>query len=104
MLLWHCSCSLGSVMCMGVTAGAYVLTLFAAKYRERVLGLMLVSPLCKAPSWSEWLYNKVLLNLLYYCGTSGLVNECFLQRYFSTVYFVLHKLLLFAPLYLFKSH
>ncbi|EMS50383.1 hypothetical protein CFC21_034340 [Triticum aestivum] len=75
---------LGSVMCMGVTAGAYVLTLFAAKYRERVLGLMLVSPLCKAPSWSEWLYNKVLLNLLYYCGTSGLVNECFLQRYFST--------------------
>ena len=20
---------------------------------------MLVSPLCKAPSWSEWLYNKV---------------------------------------------
>jgi pimeloyl-ACP methyl ester carboxylesterase len=75
---------LGSVMCLGVTAGAYVLTLFATKYRERVLGLMLVSPLCKAPSWSEWLYNKVLLNLLYYCGTSGLVNECLLQRYFSS--------------------
>lgn len=30
------------------------------KYRERVLGLILVSPLCKAPSWSEWIYNKVL--------------------------------------------
>ncbi|KAG5559231.1 hypothetical protein RHGRI_008958 [Rhododendron griersonianum] len=29
---------LGAVMCMGVTAGAYVLTLFAMKYRERVLG------------------------------------------------------------------
>lgn len=29
------------------------------KYRERVLGLILVSPLCKAPSWSEWFYNKV---------------------------------------------
>jgi pimeloyl-ACP methyl ester carboxylesterase len=51
---------LGSVMCLGVTAGAYILTLFATKYRDRVIGLMLVSPLCKAPSWSEWLYNKVL--------------------------------------------
>jgi len=29
------------------------------KYRQRVLGLILVSPLCKEPSWSEWLYNKV---------------------------------------------
>lgn len=76
--------SLGSVMCLGVTAGAYILTLFATKYRERVLGLMLVSPICKAPSWSEWLYNKVLLNLLYYYGTRGLVKECLLQRYFST--------------------
>ncbi|KAG8045953.1 hypothetical protein GUJ93_ZPchr0008g12860 [Zizania palustris] len=75
---------LGSVMCLGVTAGAYILTLFATKYRERVLGLMLVSPLCKAPSWSEWLYNKVLLNLLYYYGTRGIVKECLLQRYFST--------------------
>ncbi|AQK90742.1 hypothetical protein ZEAMMB73_Zm00001d008805 [Zea mays] len=70
-------------MCLGVTAGAYVLTLFATKYRERVLGLMLVSPVCKAPSWSEWLYNKVLLNLLYYYGTRGIVKESLLQRYFS---------------------
>ncbi|KAG2625124.1 hypothetical protein PVAP13_3KG195454 [Panicum virgatum] len=75
--------SLGSVMCLGVTVGAYVLTLFATKYRERVIGLMLVSPLCKAPSWSEWLYNKVLLNLLYYYGTRGLFKEYLLQRYFS---------------------
>lgn len=29
------------------------------KYKERVLGLILVSPVCKAPSWTEWLYNKV---------------------------------------------
>lgn len=81
---------LDAVMCMGVTAGAYILTLFAVrlylimqhayllktvthvlfcfdssstcfqmKYRERVIGLILVSPLCKAPSWTEWLYNKV---------------------------------------------
>ncbi|KAJ4820623.1 N-MYC downregulated-like 3 [Rhynchospora pubera] len=54
---------LGSVMCMGVTAGAYILTLFASKYRHRVHGLILVSPLCKAPSWTEWLYNKVCLLL-----------------------------------------
>lgn len=76
-------------MCFGVTAGAYILTLFAvcaaseirisvlylwlvhqnffielsflfqSKYRERVLGLILVSPLCKGPTWTEWLYSKV---------------------------------------------
>ncbi|PNT66200.1 hypothetical protein BRADI_3g08430v3 [Brachypodium distachyon] len=74
---------LGSVMCLGVTAGAYILTLFAAKYRERVLGLILVSPLCKAPTWTEWFYNKVESNLLYYYGMCGLVKESFLQRYFS---------------------
>lgn len=74
---------LGAVMCMGVTAGAYILTLFAMKYRERVLGLILVSPLCKAPSWSEWFYNKVMSNLLYFYGMSGLLKEFLLQRYFS---------------------
>lgn len=74
---------LGAVMCMGVTAGAYILTLFAMKYRERVLGLILVSPLCRAPSWSEWFYNKVMTNMLYYYGMCGLVTEYLLQRYFS---------------------
>ncbi|XP_073116616.1 protein NDL2 isoform X3 [Elaeis guineensis] len=74
---------LGSVMCLGVTAGAYILTHFATKYRERVLGLMLVSPLCKAPSWTEWFYNKVISNLLYFYGMCGLIKECLLQRYFS---------------------
>ncbi|XP_015889113.3 protein NDL1 [Ziziphus jujuba] len=74
---------LGAVMCMGVTAGAYILTLFAMKYRERVLGLILVSPLCKAPSWTEWFYNKVMSNLLYYYGMCGLLKDCLLQRYFS---------------------
>ncbi|CAN8301691.1 unnamed protein product [Cochlearia groenlandica] len=74
---------LGAVMCMGVTAGAYILTLFAMKHRQRVLGLILVSPLCKAPSWSEWLYNKVTSNLLYFYGMCGVVKELLLQRYFS---------------------
>ncbi|XP_054822529.1 protein NDL1-like isoform X5 [Prosopis cineraria] len=71
------------VLCLGVTAGAYILTLFAMKYKERVLGLILVSPLCRAPSWTEWLYNKVLKNLLYFYGMCGLLKECLLQRYFS---------------------
>ncbi|XP_073034375.1 protein NDL1-like [Primulina eburnea] len=74
---------LGAVMCMGVMAGAYVLTLFAMKFRERVLGLILVSPLCKAPSWTEWLRNKVMSNLLYYYGMCGLLKEFLLHRYFS---------------------
>ncbi|XLT13327.1 hypothetical protein HN51_059017, partial [Arachis hypogaea] len=62
---------LSAVMCIGVAAGAYILTLFAIsyymKYRQRVLGLILVSPLCKEPSWTEWLCNKVLfLSLKHY--------------------------------------
>ncbi|KAG8367264.1 hypothetical protein BUALT_Bualt16G0054400 [Buddleja alternifolia] len=74
---------LGAVMCMGAMAGAYILTLFAMKFRERVLGLILVSPLCKAPSWTEWLCNKVMSNLLYYYGMCGLMKDCLLYRYFS---------------------
>ncbi|KAH6790856.1 N-MYC downregulated-like 2 [Perilla frutescens var. frutescens] len=73
----------GKVMCLGVTAGAYILTLFAIKYSKRVMGLILVSPLCKAPSWTEWLYNKVMSNLLYMCGMCGLVKELLVMRYFS---------------------
>ncbi|XP_040998516.1 protein NDL2-like isoform X1 [Juglans microcarpa x Juglans regia] len=74
---------LGAVMCLGVISGAYVLTLFAMKYRQRVLGLILVSPLCKEPSWTEWLYNKVLSNLLYFYGMCGVVKELLIKRYFS---------------------
>ncbi|GAB2223037.1 hypothetical protein Droror1_Dr00017172 [Drosera rotundifolia] len=74
---------LGVVMCMGVTAGAYVLTLFAMKYRERVLGLILVSPLCRAPSWTEWFYYKVMSNLLYFYGMCSVLKEMLLKRYFS---------------------
>lgn len=74
---------LGAVMCMGVTAGAYILSMFAMKYRERVLGLILVSPLCRPPSWTEWFCNKVMSNLLYYYGMCSLLKECLLYRYFS---------------------
>ncbi|KAL5712649.1 Protein ndl2 [Ranunculus cassubicifolius] len=74
---------LKEVLCLGVTAGAYILTLFAIKYTERVRGLILVSPLCKAPSWTEWFYNKVMLNLLYFYGMCGMIKERLLQRYFS---------------------
>ncbi|XP_071705115.1 protein NDL2-like [Rutidosis leptorrhynchoides] len=72
---------LGAVMCMGVTAGAYILTLFAIKYTQRVFGLILISPLCKKPSWTEWLCNKVMANILYYYGMCGIIKE--LLRYFS---------------------
>ncbi|XP_012452615.1 protein NDL1 isoform X2 [Gossypium raimondii] len=74
---------LGAVMCMGVTAGAYILTLFAMKYKKRVIGLILISPLFRAPSWIEWFYNKVMSNLLYFYGMCGLLKELLLQRYFS---------------------
>ncbi|KAK1306477.1 Pollen-specific protein SF21 [Acorus calamus] len=71
------------VICLGVTAGAYILTLFAMKHKERVLGLILVSPLCKSPSWTEWFCNKVTLNLMYYYGMCGVLKEFLLHRYFS---------------------
>ncbi|KAL0407712.1 UNVERIFIED_CONTAM: protein NDL2 [Sesamum radiatum] len=45
---------LGAVMCLGVTAGAYILTLFG-----------------------------VMSNLLYMCGMCGLVKDLLLMRYFS---------------------
>ncbi|KAB1210227.1 Pollen-specific protein SF21 [Morella rubra] len=89
----------------GVKAGAYILTLFVTKYREHVLGLILVSPLCKTRSWTEWLLNKapvssftaiftskhfinfdlvsqVLSNLLYFYGICGLAKECLLSHKF----------------------
>ncbi|XP_020961541.1 pollen-specific protein SF21-like isoform X5 [Arachis ipaensis] len=74
---------LSAVMCMGVASGAYILTLFAMKYRQRVLGLILVSPLCKEPSWTEWLCNKVMSNLLYFCGMCRVAKEMLLKRYYS---------------------
>ncbi|RYR52833.1 hypothetical protein Ahy_A06g027701 [Arachis hypogaea] len=76
-------CSLSAVMCIGVAVGAYILTLFAMKYRQRVLGLILVSPLCKEPSWTEWLCNKVMSNLLYFCGMCGVAKEMLLKWYYS---------------------
>ncbi|KAK6151930.1 hypothetical protein DH2020_014565 [Rehmannia glutinosa] len=45
---------LGAVLCMGVMAGAYILSLFA-----------------------------VMSNLLYYYGMCGLLKDCLLYRYFS---------------------
>ncbi|CAI5478940.1 unnamed protein product [Closterium sp. Yama58-4] len=51
--------ALADVTLMGVTAGAYVLTLFAISHRHLVRGLILVSPLLSPPSWSEWAHNKV---------------------------------------------
>ncbi|KAI8547130.1 hypothetical protein RHMOL_Rhmol07G0171300 [Rhododendron molle] len=71
------------VMCMGVAAGAYILSLFAIKHTERVLGLILISPLCKAPSWTEWLYNKVMLKFLFFYGMCSVAKELLLMRYFS---------------------
>ncbi|XP_052722735.1 protein NDL1 isoform X2 [Vigna angularis] len=45
---------LGAVMCMGASAGAYILSLFA-----------------------------MMSNLLYFYGVCGVLKECLLQRYFS---------------------
>uniref|UniRef100_A0A453SDH2 Uncharacterized protein n=1 Tax=Aegilops tauschii subsp. strangulata TaxID=200361 RepID=A0A453SDH2_AEGTS len=67
----------------GCTTNSYLHRLLQTKYRERVLGLILVSPLCRTPSWTEWFYNKVMSNLLYYYGMCDMVKDCLLQRYFG---------------------
>ncbi|KAI8017994.1 Protein NDL1 [Camellia lanceoleosa] len=72
---------LGAVMCMGVTMVLpFSLYLLYMKYRERVLGLILVSPLCKNSSWDVMVVTS---NLLYFYGMCGLVKDFLLQRYFS---------------------
>jgi hypothetical protein len=43
------------------TINSYLYPFLQTKYRERVLGLILVSPLYKTPSWTEWFYNKVAI-------------------------------------------
>ncbi|XLT91087.1 hypothetical protein HN873_012762, partial [Arachis hypogaea] len=67
------------------------------KYRQCVLGLILVSPLCKEPSWTKWLCNKVMSNLLYFCGMCRVAKEMLLKRYYSKVYFVHPNSLFLLP-------
>jgi hypothetical protein len=50
---------------------------------SRVSGLILISPTCQQTGWVEWAYNKALLNLLYYYGTTSFVKESLLYRYFG---------------------
>ncbi|RZB98949.1 Protein NDL2 [Glycine soja] len=69
-----------TVMCMGVIVGAYILTLFVMKYKHRVLGLVLISPLCKAPSWTEWWYNKNWLPHFTKSPTTTVNNRCSLSK------------------------
>ncbi|CAI5514064.1 unnamed protein product, partial [Closterium sp. Naga37s-1] len=77
---------LPAVTGLGVTAGAYVLTLLAAhqiKRPELVRALILVSPVCRTPTWSEWAFNKLLLSVLSLSGLPALVSGAFSGRYVS---------------------
>eukprot|EP00850_Spirogloea_muscicola_P014212 SM000100S09439 [mRNA] locus=s100:425636:428172:+ [translate_table: standard] len=67
---------------LGVTGGAYILTQFAIQHPERVLGLILVSPICQAPTWTEWAYSKALASVLHYYGWTTFAKDTLLQRYF----------------------
>ncbi|MCO5595509.1 hypothetical protein L7F22_049554 [Adiantum nelumboides] len=71
---------LPNAICMGVMAGAYILSLFALNNSDRVLGLILISPLCRSPSWSEWFINKLVVNLLYFYGMSIMFKDTFLSH------------------------
>ncbi|PWA80396.1 protein arginine N-methyltransferase 1 [Artemisia annua] len=57
------------------------------KYSERVNGLILISPICREPSWNEWFYNKFMSKLLYYHGISDLLKEMLIHRYFSKYFY-----------------
>ncbi|XP_024385493.1 protein NDL2 [Physcomitrium patens] len=71
------------VIGLGATAGAYILSLFACKYPDRALGLILVSPVAQATSWTEWLHNQAMINLLYFCGMTNFVKDNLMKRYFG---------------------
>ncbi|GJP37494.1 hypothetical protein CLOM_g21892 [Closterium sp. NIES-68] len=75
--------SLPAVTCLGVTAGAYILTLLAIKRPALVRSLILVSPVCRTPTWSEWAFNKFLLSVLSLYGLSAVVAGAFSGRYLS---------------------
>ncbi|CAI7879315.1 unnamed protein product, partial [Closterium sp. NIES-53] len=74
--------ALADVTLMGVTAGAYVLTLFALSHGHLVRGLILVSPLLSPPSWSEWAHNKVTMSVLSYYGMTSYIKDSLFDRYF----------------------
>ncbi|CAI7892473.1 unnamed protein product [Closterium sp. NIES-53] len=74
---------LPAVTGLGVTAGAYVLTLLAIKRPELVRALILVSPVCRTPTWSEWAFNKLLLSVLSLSGLPAVVSGAFSGRYLS---------------------
>nr|XP_024396275.1 protein NDL2-like isoform X2 [Physcomitrium patens] len=75
---------INEVIGLGATAGAYVLSLFACKYPDRALGLILVSPVAQCASWTEWLQNQAMINLLYFCGMTHFVRESLIKRYFGS--------------------
>ncbi|CAI5974112.1 unnamed protein product [Closterium sp. NIES-65] len=69
-------------VCIGVGAGAYVLTLLALERPQAVQSLVLVSPVCRAASWGEWARSKVLLGVLCVAGMSKYVKDALVHRYF----------------------
>lgn len=73
---------LTDVTCLGVSAGSYILSLLAIRHRHLVKGLILVSPVCRAPSWVEWARNGLLMATLSYCGMARHVKDFLLERYF----------------------
>ncbi|GJP39096.1 hypothetical protein CLOM_g23486 [Closterium sp. NIES-68] len=76
------SLGLVDVTCMGVTAGAYILTLLALRHPCLVRSLILVSPLCRPPSWAEWAASKVLVSSLSLVGAASTVaSAALMQRY-----------------------
>lgn len=75
--------SLARVVCLGVSAGAYVLTLFAVNHPDLVAGLVLVSPVWRPPSLAEWCATKLAVALLSLCGMTRYVKDALLLRYFG---------------------
>eukprot|EP00897_Mesotaenium_endlicherianum_P004753 jgi/Mesen1/4305/ME000022S03594 len=73
---------LQDVYCLGVSAGAYILTLLAIKHPSLVAGLILVSPVCQPATWTEWCETKVAESLLWMYGMTRHVKDFLLQRFF----------------------
>ncbi|KAF7802220.1 cysteine-rich receptor-like protein kinase 15 [Senna tora] len=63
-----------------ISSSKPLFTRYAPIDQAKAVGLILVSPICRAPSWTEWL-NKILKKLLYFYCMCTAHKTCYMEHY-----------------------
>jgi len=71
---------LNEILGMGVGAGAYILTKYAAQHPKKMSGLILVSPPCLVPGWWEWAVGSYAVCQLSLLGMVDSVKDHLLAK------------------------